>query len=246
MTEWNSAERKAREDLAAAHQLIAREGMNEGTWTHLSLVHPERPDDIFVTPGDMHFSVIRASDMLVMNGTAEVIEGDGNPNVSAWVLHYPMHEARPDARCLIHAHGVYSTALFLKSDVVLNTRITQAASAFDGEIAYFDVYDGPLTGREEGERMAAALGDKWTLVLRNHGVMVAGRSVADAFIRFYGLERACRYQLLASHQEGQWSQIPDDVMVAIAADRDGNGDDSEASFAGWKMVLDRSGSAYMQ
>lgn len=225
---------EVRSDLALAHRILAYEQLNEGTWTHLSVVAPDSPRRMMVSPGDRHFADIDADDILTLDEHGRVMQGDGEPNISAWCLHYPIHELRPDAICIIHMHSLYATALMMQKTMRLNERGSQAAATFYGEIAYYDAYDGTLTQRSEGEAMGRALGDRSVLVLRNHGSMVVGWSIDIAVERAYIFERACRLQLLAESSGRSLNEIPGDVVQAI---HDEENAALGAYFGGMKRLL---------
>lgn len=173
-----------------------------------------------------------------MNESGQVIRGDGEPNVSAWCLHYPIHELRPDAICVLHLHSTHATALMMQRGVRLNERGSQAAVALYGEIAYHDEYDGTLTERSEGESMARMLADKSVLVLRNHGCMVVGPSIDRAVERAYLFERACRPQLLAESSGRPLNEIPESLVDAIHREENCQ---QGAYFGGMKRFFDNGG-----
>ena len=211
----NTAEWEARLDLAAAHRLALMHGLNEGVWNHLSLVSPDDPDCFLITPGHTHWAQVRASSLALMNASGEMLAGEAPPIRAGWIIHYPVHKAREDAKCVIHVHSPYITAMSIRKDVRLETRSSQQSASFHGDVAYYEVYDGVLSGEDEGERMAETLGDKRILMLRNHGALIAGPSVARAYLDLYQLERACMYQLLATAGGGEMQLIPDDVATEI-------------------------------
>ncbi len=241
-----ATEMQLRTDMAAAHRLICRYGLNDGLYNHISLNLPGQPPRMMVTPNYLHWSRIRAREILVMDAEGRILAGEGVPNPSTWLIHQPVHEARADAVCLIHVHAPYSTALFMRAGVRLETRGSQEAAYFHGRIGYFDVYDGALTGRDEGERMAAALGDKDVLVLRNHGILVAGANVSQAVSRTIRFEQACRFQILAQPNGEPLNLIPEEVAAEMqrrAAARGGRRDaqgfsHDERNWTGWLKLLD--------
>lgn len=208
----------AKRDLAIAHRIFAFENMHEGTWNHLSVLVPDDATKILVTPGNRHFSDIHAQDLLTMDKEGVVVEGASEPNSAAWCLHYPIHEARSDAVCIIHLHSTYSTALMMQKDKVLDERSSQAAAVLYNQIAYYDVYDGVLSEPEEGAAMAAVLGNKTVLALRNHGFITVGDTVGKAVDRAYTFERACQLQLLAESSGNQLCQIPQNMIEDICAE----------------------------
>lgn len=226
---------KARVDLAAAHRLAVRDQLHEGTWNHLSLTVPGEPDKILITPEVCHWSLITASSLAVV-GPDEDVERMQATNEHLWVgyrIHYPVHQARPDAACVLHAHPPYATALTMVEGGVLEWA-EQNSLEFYGRVAYNDRYDsGVPLGLDQGEEMATFLGpDAILLFLRNHGVVVVGPTVAIAYTNLYLLERYCRVQYLAKTMG---------TLVPIPEDRRGGGGDNFKTqhFAAMKRVLDK-------
>ncbi|MCP5152886.1 MAG: class II aldolase/adducin family protein [Ectothiorhodospiraceae bacterium] len=230
-----TTDQQVRVDLAAAHRLAVMDDLHEGTWNHFSVMSPSQPELMIITPGDTHWSQIRASELTVMGPQAEIVSGR-EPNPAAWIIHYPVHRARPDAQCLMHIHAPYSTALCMRKDWKLDTRCCQAAAFFHGRVAYFDEYDGDLRDASEGERMAAALGDKSVLLMRNHGALVAAPTIGRAYMDLYLLERACKFQMLAAGDGHELGQIPERIATKMGNWARDVG--REGHFAGMKRVLD--------
>jgi ribulose-5-phosphate 4-epimerase/fuculose-1-phosphate aldolase len=188
--------RQARIDLAAAFRLADRLGLGEGICNHFSLMVPGRSDRFLLNRYGLHWSEITASSLLVVDGEGRLIEGDEAPEPTAFYIHGRLHRANAHARCVLHTHMPYATALTMVEDGRLEMA-HQNALRFVGQIAYDDSYNGPALDEAEGDRMVAALGDKRVLFLANHGVIVVGASVAEAFDELYYLERACQTQILA-------------------------------------------------
>lgn len=207
---------KAREDLALAHRLAVHHGLNEGVWNHISLLSPDDPEHMLISPGHTHWSQVRASSLALLDGEGNLLAGEQPPIRAGWIIHKPVHRARPDAACVIHVHSPYITALTICKDVLFETRSSQQSARFHGDVAYFDEYDGLLEAESEGVRMAAALGNRRVLLLRNHGAMVVGPSVAAAYLDVYQLERACMYQLLAMTGSSNMQLIPEPIAAAMA------------------------------
>lgn len=207
----NTGETEARKDVAAAHRLAVFHGLNEGVWNHISMASPDNPDHMLITPGHTHWSQVTASNLALMDGEGNLLEGERPAIRAGWIIHRPVHRALPHATCVIHVHSPYITAMSIRNDVRLETRSSQQAAQFHNDVAYFETYDGVLEAEEEGERMVEAMGDNRVLMLRNHGAMVAGGSVGRAYLDVYQLERACMYQLLAMAGGGEMQLIPEDV-----------------------------------
>ena len=150
-----------------------------------------------------------------MSPEGVLISGERPPIRAGWIIHHPVHKARPDAKCVIHVHAPYTTAMSIRKDMELETRSSQQAAGFHGDVAYYEVYDGVLNDESEGEHMAEVLGDKRVLMLRNHGAMIVGQTVARAYLDTYQLERACMYQLLAVGGGGEMQLIPEEVAMEM-------------------------------
>jgi len=214
MADWH----RIRRDLAAAHRLAVRDGLNEGTWNHFSYVSPDEPDKMLITPDTTHWRMVTASNLALVGKDGELIEGRRKPRLAGWIIHAPVHRSRKDANCVMHVHSPYIVAMSIRTDIGFDTQLSQQAAQFHDDVAYFDVYDGLLEAEEEGYRMAEALGDKRILMLRNHGAMVVAPSVSRAYMDLYQLERACMYQLLSgASSENQVQRIDADVAAAMSA-----------------------------
>ncbi len=214
--------RQAYEEVAIAHRLAVRHGLNEGVWNHISLLSPENRSHILISPGHTHWSQVKTSNLALVDSTGTLLAGDRPPIRAGWIIHYPVHQARPDAACVIHVHAPYITAMSIRNDVRFETRSSQQASRFHNDVVYLESYDGLLSDECEGERMAEVLGDNRILLMRNHGALVVGPSVAAAYLDVYQLERACMYQLLALAGGGAMQLIPEDVASASSQQaRDG-------------------------
>ena len=205
-----------RHELAAAHRMAVRHGLNEGVWNHISSVSPENPDHMLISPGHTHWSQVRASSLALLDGVGNLVSGERPPIRAGWIIHYPVHKARSDAKCIMHVHSPYITAMAIRKDILFETRSSQQSARFHNDVTYCDEYDGPLEQEEEGERLAAALSDKRVLLLRNHGAIVVGPSVAAVYLDVYQLERACMYQILALSGGGKMHLIPEHVAAVIA------------------------------
>ena len=226
----------ARCDLAAAHRLAVYYALNEGSWNHMSLNHPGNPDLTLITPGYTHWSQVSAGNLALTTREGEFVSGVRPPIRAAAIIHHPVHLARPDIQCLIHVHTPHITALGMQKGVKLDSCGSQQAAQFHEDIAYYEVYDGVLIDPEEGARMCDALGDKRILMLRNHGVVVTGSSVAQAFLDLYQLERACQYQLLASAGGSALQRIPVENCVEMC--RMAKAGNSDPHFAAMRRLLD--------
>ena len=237
------AQRQARIDLAACHRLAARFGLLEGIDNHLTLLVPGYSDRFYLAPFGLHWSEVRARDFLVVDFTGRVLSGQGDVEDTARFIHVPVHRLAAQARCALHTHMPYATALCMLENPRLEMAV-QSAIGFYDDIAYEEAYNGLAFDSKEGERLARALGGRSVLMLANHGVLVVGHSAAQAFERLYFLERACQAQVLALSTGRTLRRIPEDVVRATAAQfRSGTAvggcDRTELHFAALKRLLDR-------
>ncbi len=144
----------------------------------------------------MNFSHIRVSDLILVNDTGEVVEGEYGVNTAAFVIHSQVHAARPDVIAAAHAHSIYGKSWSALGRLL--DPITQDVCAFHEDHALFDDYTGVVLDLEEGKRLAHALGGSKAVILRNHGLLTVGHSVDEAAWWFITMERSCQAQLLAS------------------------------------------------
>ena len=234
--------RQTRIDLAAAHRLTVLEGLHEGTWNHFSATVPGRPGYLLLSPGQTHFSRVTASSLVMTDSEGNVVESTGVPNIGAWAIHAPLYRSRQDLTCALHVHSPYVTALASTEGWRLDTRGGQLAGVFHGNVAYFD-YEGIVTEDDEGERMAEALGDNSTLIMANHGALVAAASIEVAMLHLISLERACMTEWMVRAVGGRIRRVPLEVAEAVAATaHEGFGE--RGYLDGMKAVLDHQGQDY--
>ena len=184
-----------KQNLAAAFRLFSRFGFDEGVAGHITARDPELTDHFWVNPFGMHFSHIRVSDLLLVRHDGAVVQGDLPVNQAAFAIHSQVHAARPDVISAAHSHSVYGKTWSTLARLL--DPITQDACAFYDDHALFDSYSGVVLDIEEGKRIAHALGDCKSVILRNHGLLTVGHSVEEAAWWFITMERSCQAQLLA-------------------------------------------------
>ncbi len=221
-------------DLAAVHRIFALEGLHEGTWTHFSC-KLDGGARYLVTPSNTHFSMVRASSLLSYDKGGDLVAGDGLANHDAVPIHLPIYQARPDVTCILHFHSPHATALTVLWNVRFDTLLSQTSAYFHGKVGYLDSYAVPRTSAAEGEEMAKALGDRKVLFMKNHGILIAAPSLADASVSAYQLERACRIQLLAM-ASGADVEPMDKAYAKALASEDCNGEPGYLD--GMKRLLD--------
>ncbi|MDP9014014.1 MAG: aldolase [Pseudomonadota bacterium] len=239
---------RARVDLAASCRLAVHFGLNEGIDNHFTLMVPGHTDRFLLAPFGLHWSEIRASDFMVIDFDGKILSGRGPVEDTALYIHLSVHKLAPQARCVLHTHMPYATALCMLDDSRLEMAGQNAVGFYD-DIAYDCDYQGLANDYSEGARLARALGSKSVLMMRNHGVLVVGQSVPQAFERLYFLERAAQAQVLALSTGRALRPLPEPVVKATLAQFqnstmvDGR-DRSELHFEALRRMLDRSSPDY--
>src|SRR5262249_19636098 len=171
---------QARIDLTTALRAAARHGLNEGVCNHFSMAVPGREELFLVNPQGLHWSEITPSDLVMADGDGNVIEGKLPVEASAFHIHGRIHAGNRRAAGVLHTHMPYATALTSIQGGCIEM-CTQNAFRYWDRIAYDEDYSGVALNSAEGDRMCRALGNKDILFLRNHGIIVTGRSVARAY-----------------------------------------------------------------
>jgi ribulose-5-phosphate 4-epimerase/fuculose-1-phosphate aldolase len=239
---------QARVDLAACYRLAAHFGLNEGIDNHLTLLVPGTTDRFLLAPFGLHWSEVRASDFMVLDFNGEILSGHGPVEDTALYIHLPVHRLAPQARCVLHTHMPYATAMCMLENPRLEMA-GQSALGFYDDIAYECDYNGLAYDHAEGERLARALGSKSVLMMRNHGVLAVGQTVAQAFERLYFLERAAQQQVLALSTGRVLRLVPEPVVKSTLAQfqnstKVGGRERSDLHFDALKRMLDRSSPDY--
>jgi ribulose-5-phosphate 4-epimerase/fuculose-1-phosphate aldolase len=216
--------RHIKQRMAAAFRLFDRFGFNEGVAGHLTARDPEFPDTFWVNPFGMSFGLIRASDLIRVDHSGEVVEGSWPVNVAAFAIHSQIHQARPDVQAAAHTHSKHGRAWSTQGRLL--DPLTQDACTFFEDHGLFDDYTGVVIDVEEGKRIAHALGDYKAAILRNHGILSVGHSVDEAAWVYITMERSCEVQLLAE-ATGQKPISIDPEMARHTRNQVGS------HFAGW-------------
>ena len=206
-------EQIARRDLAVAFRWAARLNMHEATANHFSVAVSPDSQNFLINPAGRHFSQVRASDLVVVNATDT--KSNANVDPTAINLHGQIHKLLPDAKCILHTHMPYTTALACLKDFEF-LMLDQNACRFYQRIAYDRDYAGMALEVGEGERVAKVLGkSRNVLFLANHGVIVVGSSVAQAFDELYYLEKAAQLQVLALSTNRKLGLISNEIASMV-------------------------------
>lgn len=207
--EWDT-----RVDLAAAYRLVAMYGWDDIVFTHITAKVPgiEPGQQAFlINPYGQMFEEISASSLVKINIQGEKIMESPFPiNPAGFLIHSSVHDARPDAKCVMHTHSINGIAVSCQKDGVLP--ISQQALYVLASLSYHD-YEGVALQDAERPRLAADLGDSIFLMLRNHGLLTVAGSVADAFLAMYIFEAACMVQVRALAGNRELIPIPDQILA---------------------------------
>lgn len=183
--------------LALAFRIFGKLGFDEGVAGHITLRDPVKPDHFWVNPLGRAFSFMKASDLILVNGDGEVVDGGSNRllNKAAYMIHHAIHTARPDVHCAAHSHSIYGRSFCTLGRPI--DMLTQDSCAFYEDIGVYRQFKGAVLAKEEGENIAANLGAKKACLLQNHGLLTCAPTVEAAVFWFVSLERCCHVQLMA-------------------------------------------------
>ena len=200
---------QVRVDLAAAYRLVADYGWDDLVFTHISARVPGPEHHFLINPYGMMFEEITASSLVKVDLEGEIVmDSEYSINPAGFTIHSAVHAAREDALCVMHLHTEYGIAVSAQEKGLLP--VSQQSLFVLASLGYHD-YEGLALNDEEKPRLVADLSTKTFLILRNHGLLTVGPTVADAFLSMFLLERACRIQILA--QSGGGKLVPIDARV---------------------------------
>lgn len=232
---------RIRVHLAAANRLAVYDDLEEGIDNHFTVRVPGKEDRYLVLPFGRHWSEAKASDLIIFNEAGDVFEGDGTLELSALSIHAPLHRIT-GANVVLHTHQTWALALNMMEDNRLLPG-SQTAAFLTPHIAYDDGYAGLADSLSEGERLAAILGTKQIVFMKNHGVLVIGETIAQAYRRLYKLERVCRAQILAMSTGQPLAVLDEGTVEKVSRPNPRNSHSQEERealyFAAMMRVLDR-------
>lgn len=230
---------EARVQLAAAFRWAVKLNLHEAVANHFSLAVSRDGCQFLINPNQRHFARIKASDLLLLDSNHPPKPDDADaPDPTAWGLHGAMHRLCPHARCVLHVHSIYATVLASLKDSRL-LPIDQNTAIFYDRYVIDENYGG-LAFEEEGARCAAMFTDpkKQVMIMGNHGVLVLGDSVADAFNRLYYFERAAETYIKALQTGQELRVLPDDLAHKVADEIDNYPSQAQKHFDELMAILD--------
>jgi len=234
-----------RTDMAAAFRWTARLDMHESVANHFSLAVNDDGTQFLMNPNQMHFSRIKASDMLLLDANdPETMNRPDAPDPSAWGLHGPIHRLCPNARCAMHVHSIHATVLASLADSNMPA-IDQNTATFFNRYVIDENYGGLAIGNE-GARCAKLFNDpkQKVMIMGNHGVMVIGDSVADTFNRMYYFERAAETYIRALQTGQPLRVLSDQIAEKTAREAENYPEQADKHLSQLKAILDDEGSNY--
>lgn len=235
---------QVRVDLAAAFRLAAHFDWHESIANHFSAAVSDDGKQFLLNRKWQHFSSIKASELLLLDATDKsVMDGPNAPEPTAWCIHGAVHAQLPHAKVLLHCHPPYATALSALNDPSIKP-IDQNTARFFNRVAYDLEFGGLADDDAEGLRIANAFGSAYILMMGNHGVSCAGKTVAEAFEHLYYLERAAKTLMLAYASGQALSVLADDMAEKTAKGWELYSDSAFAHFEQLKQILDKSDSSY--
>ena len=235
----SDAEWQARVQLAACYRIFAHLGWAELIYNHISLRVPGPDDHFLINPFGLHYTEVTASNLVKVDVDGNIIGNDDWPiNPAGFTFHGAIHATLPDAHCVMHVHTTPTMAVCCSEEGLSYTNFY--AAQLHGQVAYHD-FEGITVHREEGTRILASANRKRVLLLRNHGPVVIGHTLPQAFNLLWLLQRACEVQV-ATAALGKQRQIPVPVLEGCVRDslnfnpKYGAGEDS---FAAMQRLIDR-------
>lgn len=216
---YSASEWRTRVDLAACYRLADMFGFSDIIWNHITAKVPGTETFLLNRFGLRH-DEITASNLISLDLDGNVIDPGSarsdidDVNLTGFIIHSAIHAARPNVNCVMHSHSEYGLAVSALEDGLLP--LVQDAMPFFEQVTYHD-YEGLSTTLEERHRLAADLGDKNVMILRNHGLLTCGATVGEAFMLMYYLERSCKVQIQIMSSGAKYRVLPDDVCRNAAA-----------------------------
>ncbi len=229
-----------RKDLAAAFRWAVRLNLHEAVANHFSLSVNDDGTQFLINPNQRHFSLIKASDILLLDANdPKTMDRPDAPDETAWGLHGALHRNCPHARCALHVHSIHATVLASLADSIMKP-IDQNTAIFHNRHVVDENYGG-LAFEEEGERCSQLLSDPKikVMVMGNHGVMVIGDSVADAFNRLFYFERAAETYIKALWTGQPLRVLSEEIAEKTAREIEEYDDQAGYHFSDLKEILDR-------
>lgn len=227
---------QVRQDLAALYRLVAMHGWDDLVFTHITARVPGPDHHFLINPYGMLFESVTASSLIKVDLAGNKIIDTPYPfNPAGYTVHSAVHAVREDAKCVIHLHTTAGVAVSAQKNGLLP--ISQQASVAMGSLAYHD-YEGIALNPEEKVRLQQDLGDKNTMILRNHGTLVAAPTIADAWLYMYILESACQIQIAAQAGSAELVLF-DEEIIKLNCENVAEATAGQGGQIAWSAMLDK-------
>ena len=232
-------------DLAAAFRWTAKLNMHEAIANHFSVCAQNSNEDFYVNGTGMHFSSIKASDLFLVE-QSKINELKDKPELvdpTALHIHGSIHKKVPHAKCILHVHSKYATALAALEDPTLPP-IDQNTMRFFNRVGVYRDFGG-MGFEEESEKMTSKIGNKKVLLMANHGVLTTGQTVAEAFDELYYFERACETYITALSTQKKLKIVSDEVAEKTAQEWENFSTDAkDLHLKAIRSILDKEDPSY--
>ena len=235
-----------RVDLAACYRIIAMYGWDDLVFTHVSARVPGPDEHFLINAYGMLFEEMTASSLVKVDLDGEKVLDSPHPvNPAGFVIHSAIHDARPDVGCVLHTHTRAGVAVSTQPDGL--QPISQTSLLPYATLAYHD-YEGIALNDDEKPRLVADLGNRNCLMLRNHGLLTTGPTIADAFLLMYAFETACQIQIMAQGSGAELRQVPQPIVDGIEAQAEQvlRGLGGQLVWPGLLRKLDRQDTSYRE
>ena len=240
----SNAEQIVRIHLAACYRLCALNQWDDLIYTHISAAIPGEPDHYLINPFGMQFDEITASSLLKVNLQGELLPNQsGTVNPTGFAIHGAIHRVRADAQCVMHLHNTAGIAVSAQRDGLLP--LSQHAMRFMGHLGYHD-YEGLALTDSEGARLVAHLESHPAMLLRNHGTLTVGRTIAEAYVVMATLIKACEIQIAAQSSANLLTPEPAIIQKAAAELHDSGAEEGVLEWPALLRKLDRIDPSYKQ
>ena len=240
------SEAELRVQLAAAYRLVEHFGWNESIYGHLTVRVPGPERHFLINPYGLRYGEVTASNLVKITLAGEIVGESAWPvNAAGYAIHGAIHAAAPDAHCVMHTHSPAGMAVAALECGLLP--ISLDATLFHGTVGYHE-YEGAIVSEDEKARLVRDLGRNRALILRNHGLVTVGRTIAEAFLYLHRLETACRTQVDALAMNSALSYVPDEISAQSARQIDDFSthvsDIGALEFQAFMRMLDEQGVGY--
>ena len=238
------AERKARVELAAAYRLFDMFGWDQLIFNHITLRVDGSEPRFLINPFGLHYSEITASSLLLIDLEGNKLRESKWPvNRAGFVIHSALHASQPEAHCIMHTHTTTGMAVACLKDGLSPHNFYGAM--LQGQIAYHD-FEGITTKEGEKERLVRDIGDKRAVILRNHGLLAWGPSVAQAFLTLWTLQRACDVQIAAASAGALYPVTAQAIEQSVRESGQGEKRTCEDVWAAMQRLVDARDPSYRE